>query len=317
MNAALLRSRAIRVVRAFFETERLAEVRTNRIVSAPAMEPYIDAFSVTSADASHRGYLSTSPEFAMKKVFAAELQANRDIKGIYEIAPVFRDDHPGKHHAAEFTMIEWYTANISLDEIVLQCGRLVAYLAAKMGISDFNGPITHFSITTEFEKIIAQPLPADEFRYSKLYSRHFGSLPHHFNALDAEIACFNLLFDTWLLPVIRKLPGLVAVSGYPPCVAALSRVNAGLAQRSEVYCDGLEIANAYAEEFDADIIRARWSENNEIRRLRGVAEHAPDEALLASLGAMRDASGIAVGLERLLTVFYPGIELRHFAGFSA
>ena len=317
MNAALLRNRAIRIVRAFFETERLAEVRTNRLVPSAAMEPYIDAFSLSGADTTHRGYLATSPEFAMKKIFAAEIQSGENARGIYEIAPVFRDDLPGKHHGAEFTIIEWYTANSSLAEILTQCARLISHLAAEMRISDFNATMTQFSIIAELEKVIKQPLPVDTFPYIELYRSHFGELPHHVNLLDAEIASFNLLFDTWLLPIIREMPGLVAVSGYPACLAAMARENNGIAKRAEVFYNGLELANAYAEEFDADIIRARWSANNEIRRLRGVAEHAPDEALFASLGAMRDVSGIAVGLERLLSVFFPGIEMRHFDGFSA
>lgn len=316
MNAAMLRSRAIRATRAFFSRESIIEVRTNRLVASPAMEPYIDAFALNDATRVLRGYLATSPEFAMKKIFGEELISSPEAAGIYEIAPVFRDDRPGKNHSVEFTMIEWYKKDCSLAQIVDQCIRLIRHLASEMRISDFETAVTHFDIVTEFEKYLGHPLPAGSRPYTALYRSHFKELPHHLNGLDAEIACFNLLFDSWLLPVIKNQAGFVAVSGYPECLAAMARVKNATAERTEIYYQGLELANAYQEEHDADAIRARWAENNEIRRLRGVAEHPLDAELLAALGAMRGTSGIAVGLERVLMAFFPGISAGSFGQLS-
>ncbi|AFM10938.1 amino acid--tRNA ligase-related protein [Turneriella parva] len=313
MNPAVLRSEAIRAARGFFAAEHLLEVRTNRLVSSAAMEPYIDGFAITGADGNHLGYLATSPEFALKKLFSAELGASPAAQGIYEIAPVFRDDRPGKNHSSEFTMLEWYRRDYTLAEIISQALRLINHLAATMRISEFHAGVTEFQITAEFEKILQRPLPADKFRYTQVYKEHFGALPHHVNPLDAEIACFNLLFDAWLLPVIKNQAGLVCVSGYPECLAAMARVTHGIAERTEIFYAGLELANAYCEEYDAGTIRERWAANNEIRRLRGVAEHPLDERLLETLSCMKGVSGIAVGLERLLIAFFPQLSARSFS----
>jgi lysyl-tRNA synthetase class 2 len=93
----------------------------------------------------------------------------------------------------------------------------------------------------------------------------------------------------------------------------MARITNGTAERTEVFYRGLELANAYHEEHDAGAIRERWSRNNEIRRLRGVAEHPIDERLLETLGSMQGVSGIAVGLERLLMAFFPQLSARSFS----
>ena len=252
----------------------------------------------------------------MKKFFSAELKSTPEAAGIYEIAPVFRDDRPGKNHSVEFTMIEWYRKDCSLAQIVEQCVRLICHLASEVRISNFETAVSHFDIATEFEKHLGHSLPAGSRPYTTLYQTHFKELPHHLNELDAEIVCFNLLFDNWLLPVIKHQAGFVAVSGYPEFLAAMARVKNSSAERTEIYYRGLELANAYQEEHDAESIRTRWSENNEIRRLRSMPEHPLDAELLASLGSMRGTSGIAVGLERVLMAFYPGISAGDFSHHS-
>ncbi len=313
MTAQLLRNRAIRLARTFFQAEQILEVRTNRIVSAPAMEPYIDAFAIHGHNGTRYGYLATSPEFALKTIFSAELKASPEARGICEITPVFRDDRPGKNHAVEFTMIEWYAKQAGLENILQQCVRLIAFLAKGLLVEDFRLETSEVHAGDELQRALKRPLPPGNFSFMALYRHLFDTIPQHLNALDGEIVCFNLLFDSLILPEIKKRPGLVIVSGYPDILAAMARVENGVAMRSELFYHGLELANAYSEEYDAETIRARWSAYNEIRRLREMPEHTPDERLLANLGAMRGASGIAVGLERLLMVLFPQLSAVDFA----
>ncbi len=300
MTSQLLRNQAIRAARKFFEQHGLIEVRTPKCVSAGAMEPYIDTFALQSSLCGHLGYLASSPEFAMKKIFSAELQHNPGARGIYEIAPVFRDDRAGKLHLPEFTMVEWYAQNTERQGIIAMAVEFMRDLAAVVG-----QPIAPPQVTTvDLREVLAKKKFAPQFRqpwpYSRLYKAHFSAMPHHVNALDGEIACFNLLFDEIVQPVIRSLPGVIAVDGFPDCLAALARSDGETAARTELFVSGVEIANAYSEEFDAAIIRQRWIAYNEIRRLRGVPEHPVDEELVDTAFAMQGVSGIALGLERLL-----------------
>jgi lysyl-tRNA synthetase class 2 len=302
MTLTLKRNQAIRALRNFFHEQRLIEVRTPKCVLAGAMEPYIDTFALESRHTGHVGYLASSPELAMKKIFAAELQHNPTARGIYEIAPVFRDDRTGKFHQPEFTMVEWYMRNAERSGIVKMAVELISYLAAAI---EKNIAPTKLETVDLREVFLEQNFLLDFTTpqpYSRLYAARFGSMPQHVNALDSEIVCFNLLFDEIVQPVISAIPGIVAVEGFPDCLAALARSDGMIAARTEIFVAGVEIANAYSEEFDAALIKQRWQDYNEIRRRSALPEHPLDEELLESASSMQGVCGIALGLERLLLV---------------
>lgn len=304
MTAQLRRNRAIRAARTFFDQRGLLEVRTPKCVPAGAMEPYIDTFALTSSLSGHTGYLASSPEFAMKKIFAAEVEQAPAVNGIYEIAPVFRDDRAGALHLPEFTMVEWYVRNTERQSILAMAVELMRFVAAAVDKAIAPPTMT----TVDLREILAErgftpeagcPLP-----YSQLYATRVDAMPHHVNALDGEIACFNLLFDEVVLPVIRQMPGIVAVEGFPECLAALATCEQRTAARTELFFAGVELANAYSEESDSEKIRQRWVDYNEIRRLRGMPEHPVDEELLLASRTMQGVCGIALGLERLLLMLH-------------
>lgn len=309
MNAHILRNRAIRAARDFFRERGILEVRTLKCVSAGAMEPYIDSFGVSGHLSGRIGDLATSPEFAMKKVFAAEMAAAPGAHGIYEIAPVFRDDHKGALHAHEFTMVEWYAKNTALADIVSDAVGLIEALAHALTGGNTSLPVSNLTLKDLFSQSGFTPDAENPTAFTDHYRKLHGGLPHHLNTLDCEICCFNLLFDELVLPSLRTIPGLAAVHGFPECLAALAQVSEGIALRTEIYHAGVELANAYQEEDDAEKVRGRWLAYNQIRQLRGVAPHAVDEALLAALPDMKNTAGVAVGLERILIALVPEISL--------
>lgn len=296
----VLRNAAVRAARQFLEAQGFFEVRTNKCVHAGAMEPYIDTFYLKNTHGAHLGFLASSPEMAMKKIFHRELQQNPQARGIYEISPAFRDDPEGKYHLSEFTMAEWYARGMSRDAIVTQAIQLVKHIAAALGNTEFP----YLLQKIDLRKILHdEGLPLDTstaFPYSAMYTERHGKMPHHLNTLDGEIACFNLLFDEVVLPQLRAVPSLVAVEGFPACLAALARVENDTACRTELFFAGLELANAYTEEYDAEKIHYLWASYNEIRRLRGVPEHPIDTELLRVAPTMKGVCGIALGLERVL-----------------
>ena len=300
MTTQLLRNQAVRAARTFFHERGLLEVRTEKCVLAGAMEPYIDTFALQSSLSGHAGYLASSPEFAMKKIFAAELQQNPAANGIYEIAPVFRDDRTGKLHLAEFTMIEWYMRGADRHGIVTMAVELMRYVANAMGKTLAPAVLARVDLRAIFAEHGFSPDQGEALPYSALYASRFGKMPYHVNALDGEIACFNLLFDEVVVPVLRESAGIVAVEGFPDCLAALARTEGRTAARTELFVAGVELANAYLEESEPRAIRQRWNHYNEIRRLRGVPEHPIDEELLQACPTMHNVCGIALGLERLL-----------------
>ena len=89
---------------------------------------------------------------------------------------------------------------------------------------------------------------------------------------------------------------------YPSAIAALARIKPGeprVAERFELYIDGLELANAFSELTDPVEQRRRFVADEEQRRAAGKAPYPLPEMFLRELAAMPDAAGIALGFDRL------------------
>jgi len=93
---------------------------------------------------------------------------------------------------------------------------------------------------------------------------------------------------------------------YPASLAALARLKKGdptVAERFEIYMGGLELANAFSELTDVDEQRARFDREQEHRRNMGKPPYPEPERFLAALPHMPEASGIALGVDRLAMLF--------------
>lgn len=312
MNAHTLRNRAIRATRIFFDRRQIIEVRTAKAVPAAAMEPYIDAFALAGSHGNADLFLATSPEMAMKKIFAAEMEAHSEAAGIFEIAAVFRDDPATKNHASEFTMLEWYKRDCTLVQLLQETADLIGQLAETLGQRPPAGTLKIFELRSLFAGVGLTLNFADPHCFAEAWTQRHGALPHHLNDLDLAIAAFNLLFDECILPLLKQENGLCAVSGYPEILGAMAYCENGVAERAEIYLHGIELANGYCEEFRPQLVRDRWLRYNEIRILRGETPHAVDEAVLSSLPTLKGVAGIALGLERTMAAFIPRLTLQHF-----
>jgi lysyl-tRNA synthetase class 2 len=92
---------------------------------------------------------------------------------------------------------------------------------------------------------------------------------------------------------------------FPPTQAALAQVRdvSGnrVAERFEVFCDGLELANGYHELQDANEQRKRLHESNAMRERLGKNVLPIDERFLGALElGLPDSCGVAVGFDRLM-----------------
>ena len=133
--------------------------------------------------------------------------------------------------------------------------------------------------------------------------------------------------DEWLELLIGARVGprlgrgaLTFVHGYPASQAALARLDPQdprTAQRFELYCDGVELANGFHELAAAAEQRARFEADNAERRRRGLPEGALDERLLAALAAgLPDCAGVALGFDRTADARHGGRPHRRGAGVS-
>ena len=130
----------------------------------------------------------------------------------------------------------------------------------------------------------------------------------------------------WLLTqlVLPALPpsAYTFIYDYPASQCALAKLAFNqqgdrVARRFELLYGGLELANGYFELRDANEQRARFSADNEARRLAGMLPAVVDARLLAALEhGLPECSGVALGLDRLLMVLTESQQIHDVLSFN-
>ena len=314
----LARIRVVAALRRWFEDEGFLIVEPAALQVSPGNETHLHAFAtemVGPGGARRPRYLHTSPEFAMKKLLAAGEER------IVAFAPVYRNRERGALHAPEFTMVEWYRVGAPHEAVMADTAALVAVAARAAG-----------SPALTWRGRSADPFVAPErLPVAEAFRRHagidlLGTLddPGQIMSEAKRIGVRTAEDDTWSDVFSRVLseriePNLgigrpTLLSDYPAAEAALARVSPEdprIAERFELYACGVELANGFAELTDPAEQRRRFvHEMNEKARIHG--ERYPlDEDFLAALSHMPPASGVALGLDRLvmLATGAPHIDL--------
>ncbi len=256
----------MRSIRAFFFERGFTEVETPVRVATPCMEEHIDA------EPSGTCFLRTSPEIHHKQLLAG------GFKRIFEMGKCFRSGERGRLHHPEYTMLEWYRAATDYFGVLADTRALVERLA-----DEIKRPHPEWRVCT----------------VSDLFLDIAGWDP--VEAYDADR--FNLDLCKRIEPAILKMGGAVVLIDYPAEESALSRrkaVNPQVAERWELYLDGIETANAYSELTDPDEQRARFKAWGEKRKASARPVYALDESFLTAMAAMPPAGGAALGVDRLL-----------------
>ena len=264
MNLDCLSERAcvLRAIRAFFDARGFTEVETPVRIPAPAPEPHIDC--PPSGD----WFLRASPELQMKKLLAAGMER------IYQIGPCFRAGEKGRRHSPEFTMLEWYRANADYLDIARDAEELLAEILRPRR---------------------SAALPRVTVR--EAYLRWAGWDP--VETWDQDRFDFDMA--TKVEPNLPKEP--LFLTDYPAPAASLARLKSDdprVAERWELYVDGIELANAFTELIDPVEQRRRFELAREERRALGEADYPLDEEFLDALARMPPSGGVALGVDRLV-----------------
>jgi len=291
-RAALeLRAALLARARSFFAARGVLEVDTPFVVNAPVTDVHIHSARVT-LDASERHFfLHTSPEYAMKRLLAA------GVGDIYQICRVVRAHERGQLHNAEFTLIEWYRRGYSLDALMSEVEALVREL---LGV---RGTPARTSGRVSYRDAFRQALALDPFTAPLAeLAQHARQSGFAGMATDRD-ELLEMLMGTVVGPRLGR-GGLTFVHGYPASQAALARLDPAdpcVAQRFELYCEGIELANGFHELTSVREQRSRFERDIEERRRLGLPAATPDERLLAALEAgLPDCCGVALGFDRTL-----------------
>jgi lysyl-tRNA synthetase class 2 len=304
------RSAVTKAIRAWFDEQGFAEVETGILQVSPGNETHLHAPRTELRDSAGQGvtrYLRTSPEFAAKKLLAAGEEK------IFEFARVFRDRERGDLHLPEFTMLEWYRANATYEAVIADSIVVIAHAAQTTGIGrfSFRGKTADPFAEPELLTVAAA---FDRFAGIDLLATVAGSEGNR--AALATMAKDRVRIsddDTWsdifskvLVEHIEPHLGqgqLTVLFEYPAPEAALARTKPSdprVAERFEIYACGVELANGFGELTDAEEQRRRFTQAMDEKERRYGERYPLDEDFLAAVARMPQASGVALGFDRLV-----------------
>jgi lysyl-tRNA synthetase class 2 len=308
------RTRILRGVRAFFETQGFLEVDTPARVRSPGQEVHLDAVPAGRDQRGEPRWLITSPEYHMKRVCASGLPR------IFQIGKCWRAEESGLHHLTEFTMVEWYRANAPLEALAADCEALVRVAARAAGRDPAEiGADRRFARVTVRELfaqhagiLLAGGEDAEELRWRAINA----GVP--VGSATAWDDIFYQVFLDRIEPALAR-SGPTFVLDWPEPLGALARPNPaapGFVERFELYAGGLELANAFGELTDPVEQRRRFQAEARDRAARAKAIYPIDEALLAALPRMPPTSGIALGFDRLVMLALGAPDIRDVVAFA-
>jgi len=308
----LARNRIEAAIREYLAAEDFVMVDPPGLQRSPGNETHLHAFATTviaEDGAEQTRYLHTSPEFSMKKLLAA------GETRIASLGHVWRNRERSNRHHPEFTMLEWYRAGEPYDAVMGDCVRMIRLAAETTGVAMLRHRGHEADPFAQVERISV----ADAFR------RHadidlLATMDAEGNtdaaALAAQMRAVGLavpddihwsyLFTRILTEKVEPQLGMGRITildRYPTSEAALARRatdDRRVSERFEIYACGVELANGFGELTDANEQRRRFTaEMDEKARLYGES-YPLDEEFLAALAIMPEASGIALGFDRLV-----------------
>ena len=292
-RAALLKS-----VRTFFDERGFLEVETPLLSADVVVDRHLDPLAVTlphdprTPGVGRQMWLQTSPEFAMKRLMAA------GAKAIYQVARAFRGGESGPLHNPEFTLLEWYRAGDDMAAAI--------------------------SLLSDLAEATLSRGPAVRIAYADAFQKHVGLDPHRASAADLAAAARRLGVaapetleaddrDGWLDLLLverveqylgRERPAILY--DYPAGGATLARLRGGpppVAERFELYVDGIELANGYHELLDAAELRKRSAQANRLRARDGKPQLPEHSRLVEAMEAgLPPCAGVALGFDRLMMI---------------
>lgn len=305
-----LRAQTLARLRQFFAERGVLEVETPLLSATGTVDPNIESFQ-THYSGPGRDiplYLATSPEFAMKRLLAA------GSGPIYQICKAFRQGEAGSWHNPEFTLLEWYRPGFDHHRLMAEVDELLRGLAQERLAL---GGTEYLSYAEAFRRELG--LDPHSAAITELQECAAGILGHALPDLgDERDAWLDLLMSHGVQPRLG-LGRLTFIHDYPPSQAALARVRPGdppLAERFELFCQGVELANGFHELTQAGEQRLRFQEEQKKRKKRYITNVPMDMHLLAALeSGLPACSGVALGLDRFLLLLQGGTKLSEIMNF--
>jgi lysyl-tRNA synthetase class 2 len=299
-SLATLRQRSLLLakIRIFFEARQFIHVETPLISRDTVVDRYIEPVKVPRSNvvdgerSDDELFLQTSPEFAMKRLVVAGATA------IYQICKAFRKGEAGRRHNPEFTMLEWYRVG---DDLSAGMGLLADFAKAMFGVGQVD-IVSYREAFVRYANVDPFAASIDQLRSTCHKARVDTS---SFAGEEDRDSWLNLIMSEIVEPELG-VAGPEIIFHFPASQAALAKVcadsrGADVAERFELYVNGVELANGYHELLDAAELERRNEKVNSQRVDDGSDQLPVGSRMLDAMRyGMPACSGVALGVDRLM-----------------
>ena len=304
-NVFILRSKIIKAIREFLDNHGFLEVET------PMMQPIPGGATARPFKTHHNAlgidlYLRIAPELYLKRLIVGGF--NR----VYEINRNFRNEGISIKHNPEFTMLEFYMAYATYNDLM--------DFTEKMFISVADKIIGGLKITTEQTELDMTP-PWDRLtlkdaviKYTNIEAKILEDRTLALEwaksegvPLKGDESLAKITLEIFEKKVEEHLLKPTFITDYPTEVSPLARRKDDapeITERFELFIGGMEIANAFSELIDPEDQRERFLAQ-ETERAGGDEEaHKMDEDFIRALEhGMPPTGGEGIGIDRLVMLF--------------
>jgi lysyl-tRNA synthetase class 2 len=306
------RSRIIRLLRRFFEERDFLEVETPMMQSIPggaAARPFITHHNALDMDL----YLRVAPELFLKRLLVGGFDK------VFELNRNFRNEGISVRHNPEFTMLEFYQAYATYEDLMRLTEELFVAIAEEV-VGSLQLPYADHVIDLKppwrrltLKEAVAQHGGAEEQEIGTLEGLQRFAKQQGLH-VDLNGPYGNLLVEVFEQVAESKLIQPTFMTGYPLEVSPLARkndANPSLVDRFELYIGGRELANAFSELNDPGDQRQRFLQQVEARNAGDDTANPIDEDYLRALEyGMPPAAGEGIGIDRLVMFFTDSYSIR-------
>jgi lysyl-tRNA synthetase, class II len=317
-----VRNRTIRYIRDFLDARHFMEVETPMMQPIPggaAARPFVTHHNALDMDL----YLRIAPELYLKRLVVG------GIERVYEINRNFRNEGISTRHNPEFTMLEFYQAYATFEDLMDLTEEMLSGLVAETHGGEktltyqgqtlnFSAPFKRMTIADALRvHLDADPGRLHEESYLlEIFKRHHVKLdPDKLRAQYPGKALAGKLQVELMDELIEpKIIDPTFITHYPVAVSPLARrseADPELVDRFELLCAGREIANAFSELNDPVDQRERLVAQSTAKAGGDEEAMALDDDFLTALEyGMPPTAGQGIGIDRLVMLLTDSASIR-------
>ncbi|MBM4260416.1 MAG: lysine--tRNA ligase [Deltaproteobacteria bacterium] len=306
------RSKIVRRLRRFFEERDFLEVETPMMQAIPggaAARPFITHHNALDMEL----YMRVAPELFLKRLLVGGFER------VFELNRNFRNEGISVRHNPEFTMVEFYQAYATFEDLIELTEELFVTLAQEVvGSPEVSYGGATINLTRPWRRLTIRQAVMEYGGASPADLADLDSLKRFAISknlkIDLDVPYGKLLVAVFEEMAEAKLIQPTFMTGYPLEVSPLARKNdtdPTLVDRFELYIGGRELANAFSELNDPADQHERFLEQMEARA-KGDDEANPidDDYVRALEYGMPPAAGEGIGIDRLVMFFTDSPSIR-------